>query len=163
MFINLESTGPGGPDVVFQHTGTLPDYQELAALICMPSEQMSSIILRSMRSSLHAPCLQVWLHLVHWHGGFGERCGGTMVLLLMHASLLCRGVDTGCLWKGRKVPARLGLCPGGAPSSSFHPLVTLTAMQASQMPIWCLLRPRGKASMRGPVQDVLQMHLPCIG
>lgn len=69
MFINLESTGPGGPDVVFQHTGALPGYQELAALICMPSEQMSSIILRLMPSSLHAPCLHVWLHLVQRHGG----------------------------------------------------------------------------------------------
>lgn len=27
-FINLESTGPGGPDVLFQHTGQAPLYQE---------------------------------------------------------------------------------------------------------------------------------------
>ena len=36
VFINLESTGPGGPDVVFQHTGTLRECLELAEPARMP-------------------------------------------------------------------------------------------------------------------------------
>lgn len=64
-FINLESTGPGGPDYVFQHTGVYGSSHEAA---CMQTSRIYSVLLGPARPSIRWPVgLEFRCRLWLWH------------------------------------------------------------------------------------------------